>query len=102
MTPKLTARIVTVQDPKGYRTSHVESQCGRKFVWGHTLPHVIRELRVGDTCWIAHRLNLPKADWCLELYRVTIEADKYMAEHGHPNYPRTWFGNGRKIVVESK
>ena len=100
MTPKLIARIVTVQDPKGYRKSHVESLCGRKFVWGHSVPHVLAEIKVGDKVWVARRLNVRRDQPCLELYQVTIEADKYMGEHGFPNYPRKWFGNGRTIIVE--
>jgi hypothetical protein len=99
MTPKLIAKPTSVH----WYPKHSEgliTQCGRNFTWGYRKPHWVKEIKVGDRVWISNRLNVRTEDWCYELYQITIYQNKYMAEHGHPNYPQTWFGNGRDIVWE--
>jgi hypothetical protein len=76
----------------------IVTTCGRKFVMLHQLPQTYV---VGELLWIANRLNVHHSDpWCLELYQITVMPDPYMASRGHPNYPKTWFGGTRRVVVE--
>jgi hypothetical protein len=55
---------------------------------------------VGDNVWVARRTNVSKQDWCFDLYQITIQVDVYMEKHGHLNYPKTWLGRGRQIVIK--
>lgn len=102
MTPKLigmyTGELVNLdRRPK----PAIMTQCGRKFVMRHQLPPEQQKYAVGENAWIANKLNVVHGDpWCLELYQVTIVEDPAMRERGYPNYPKTWFGGTRHVVVE--
>jgi len=77
------------------------TQCGRKFIFRHQLPVEQQGYVVGEKLWIANKLNVVRGDpWCLELFQVTVMEDPMMRERGHPNYPKTWFGGTRRVVVE--
>jgi len=99
MTPKVLARPEKVLKYAKWCPTLV-TQDGRKFTWAHLVKDYVAQLEVGETVMLAHRLNVPTEDWCFEIYPVTIAEDQWMKERGRPNYPHTWFGNGRSIVVE--
>lgn len=102
MTPKLIGqytRALCYRDRKP--EAAIITQCGRKFVMLHQLPPEQQTYVVGEKLWIANRLNVHHSDpWCLELFQVIVMEDPYMRERGHPNYPKTWFGGTRRVVVE--
>jgi hypothetical protein len=100
MTPKLLGKPTVPFTPYIKRCPTVVTQCGRKFTWGHLVPHHVRELKVGDKVWVARRLNVPVSEWCLEIYEVVVQEDQRMKERGHPMYPVTWFGGDRSTLVE--
>jgi hypothetical protein len=100
MTPKLLGKPTVPFTPYIKRCPTVVTQCGRIFTWGHLVPHHVRELKVGDKVWIARRLNVPVTEWCLEIYEVVVQEDKYMKARGHAMYPVTWFGGDRSTLME--
>jgi hypothetical protein len=93
MTPIIKGRF-TVKGEKGY----IISEDGQHFAREHSVHHDPHQ--VGDNVWVARRTNVSKQDWCFDLYQITIQVDVYMEKHGHLNYPKTWLGRGRQIVIK--
>jgi hypothetical protein len=102
MTPKLIGRNTGERVyPDRKPQPAIVTQCGRKFIYAHQVPPEQRQFVVGEKVWIRKNTNVHRSDpWRYQLYQVTLVENKYMAEHGHPNKPQTWFGNCRRIVIE--
>jgi hypothetical protein len=100
MTPKLLAKPTSVHRYPKWSAGLI-TQCGRSFTWGHRKPHWMKEIKVGDKVWVAHRLNVRTEDWCYELYQVIVQPYELMVKQGFKDYPKTFFGNGRDIVWET-